>query len=332
MIALTVVLSLVGFVLVWQKQSSSQAANRNGGSQLLLNELRVEDLATIRIRGAAAATELRQEEGGWKVESSGWPADAQKVRELLLSLLQAQLGDEVTRNPEHHPRLELVDPEAGGEGTAIRLELIDQQQQPVLELLLGKSRDQGGGRFVRFVGEETAYLTPEELRVSSTEIDWMQTELFSLGDGTFTALEVNATEEENFRLKRAEETNAWQLEDMSAAKLNAGAVNRIDQALRRLQFEEWMPETTDPVILGRQTVREVTGFLNDGRVLKLSLGSKEVEGRYWLSVALQSQSDNRTLQQEVKRFNKRTQPWIFGVRTSAVAGLLQERAELLEQP
>ena len=69
---------------------------------------------------------------------------------------------DVTSNPERHPRLELVDPEAGGDGTANRLDLVDQQQRSVLQLLIGSQGNRGTDSTSGF-GEETAFLIAEQL-------------------------------------------------------------------------------------------------------------------------------------------------------------------------
>ena len=146
--ALTLVLSATGFFLVWQEQGSSRAAYQISAPKTLLDELKVEALATLRVSTADQDFELKQVDGVWRVGESDWPAESQQVRNLLLALLETKVGDVVTSNPERHPRLELVDPEAGGDGTAKRLDLIDQQQRPVLQLLIGKPREQGDGQYI----------------------------------------------------------------------------------------------------------------------------------------------------------------------------------------
>ena len=188
--ALTLVLSATGFFLVWQEQGSSRAAYQISGPKTLLDELKVEALATLRVSTADQDFELKQIDGAWRVGESDWPADSQQVRNLLLALLETKVGDVVTGNPERHPRLELVDPEAGGDGTAKRLDLIDQQQRPVLQLLIGKSREQGDGQYIRFFGEETAFLIAEQLPLETSEAGWMQKNLFTLGDASIQVLKV----------------------------------------------------------------------------------------------------------------------------------------------
>ena len=103
--ALTLVLSATGFFLVWQEQGSSRAANQMGGPKTLLDELKVEELATLRISTVDHDFELKQVAGSWRVGESDWPAESQQVRKLLLALLETKVGDVVTSNPERHPRL-----------------------------------------------------------------------------------------------------------------------------------------------------------------------------------------------------------------------------------
>ena len=97
--ALTLVLSATGFFLVWQEQGSSRAVYQISGPKTLLDELKVEALATLRVSTADQDFELKQVDGAWRVGESDWPAESQHVRNLLLDLLETKVGDVVTSNP-----------------------------------------------------------------------------------------------------------------------------------------------------------------------------------------------------------------------------------------
>jgi hypothetical protein len=251
----------------------------------------------------------------------------------LLAILETKVGDEVTSNLEQHPRLELVDPEAGGEGTARRLDLTDQQQRPVLQLLIGKPREQGDGQYLRFFGEETAFLIAEELPLADSEVDWMQKELFSLGEASIQSLKIKMPGDIEYSLEQeSTAVDKLKLADQQAdEQLNNLTIDQMVRALRSLEFDALKPDKTLPAEVGRDDIFQVTGTASDGRILEMSIGATEVAEQHWISLALKSNSDNQTLNQEIKRMNQQTQSWIFAVPTYSIQALLQDRSALLEQ-
>ena len=331
--ALTLVLSATGFFLVWQEQGSSRAANQMGGPKTLLDELKVEELATLRISTVDQDFELKQVDGSWRVGESDWPAESQQVRKLLLALLETKVGDVVTSNPERHPRLELVDPEAGGDGTAKRLDLIDQKQRSVLQLLIGKLREQGDGQYIRFFGEETAFLIAEQLPLEDSEVGWMQKNLFSLDDASVQVLKIETPGGVEYSLEHnTEATDKWKLSDQQAVEqLNTSMIEQMVRALRSLEFDALKSTKTPPEEVGRNEVFQVTATASDGRVLEMSIGAKEVAEQHWISLVLRSNSDNQTMNQEIELLNQQTEPWIFAISAYSIQALLKDRSALLEQ-
>jgi len=331
--ALTLVLSATGFFLVWQEQSSSRAANQMGGPKTLLDELKVDELVTLRISTVDQDFELKQVDGSWRVGESDWPAESQQVRKLLLALLETKVGDVVTSNPERHPRLELVDPEAGGDGTAKRLDLIDQKQRSVLQLLIGKLREQGDGQYIRFFGEETAFLIAEQLPLEDSEVGWMQKNLFSLGDASIQVLKIETPGGVEYSLEHdTEATDKWKLSDQQAVEqLNTSVVERMARVLGNLEFGALKSVKTPPEEVGRNEVFQVTATASDGRVLEMSIGATEVAEQHWISLVLRSNSDNQTMNQEIELLNQQTEPWIFAISAYSIQALLKDRSALLEQ-
>ena len=297
------------------------------GPKTLLDELKVEKLATLGIRTADQDFELKQVDGTWRVGESDWPAESQQVRNLLLALLETQVGDVVTSNPDRHPRLELVDPEARGDGTAKRLDLIDQQQRSVLQLLIGKPREQGDGQYIRFFGEETAFLIAERLPLETSAAGWMQKNLFTLGDASIQVLRIETPGEIEYTLEHnSEATDKWKLSDQQAVEqLNISLVEQMARALRNLEFNALKSAKTPPEEVGHNEVFQVIATASDGRSLKISIGATEVAEQHWINLALVSNGDNQTMNQEIELLNQQTEPRIFAISAYSIQALLKQK-------
>ena len=63
--------------------------------------------------GTGEPVQLERTDAGWiVVQKDGYPADAGKIRQLLLRLAEARLAETKTANPELYPRLGVADPGA----------------------------------------------------------------------------------------------------------------------------------------------------------------------------------------------------------------------------
>ena len=63
----------------------------------------------------------------------------------------------------------------------------------------------------------------------------------------------------------------------------------------------------------------------------MSVGATEVAEQHWISLALVSNGDNQTMNQEIELLNQQTEPWIFAISAYLIEALLKARSALLEQ-
>ena len=130
----------------------------------------------------------------------------------------------------------------------------------------------------------------------------------------------------------SEGTEKWKLSDQQAVEqLNTSVVEQMARALRSLEFDSLKPAKTPPEEVGRNEVFQVTATASDGRVLKMSIGATEVAEQHWISLALVSNSDNQTMNQEIELLNQQTEPWLFSISAYSIQALLKDRSALLEQ-
>ena len=135
---------------------------------------RVNEVQTVQVTGGSAGLTLeRTPAGSWVVkERGGYPAEAQRVRELALGLANLTLVEAKTARPERLGRLELDDP-SKPEAKSRRVELLDKDGKALASAVVGKTKFglYGAGRagvYVRRGGEEQAWLAAGELDVPDT--------------------------------------------------------------------------------------------------------------------------------------------------------------------
>ena len=163
--------------------STTRRTNRPAGVGELLYpalEASLDEITSIRIRGPGekTAVTLERAESGWRVaERAGYPADASRVRTLLLGLAQARTIEEKTTLPANYPSLgveDLATPDATGTGVELGGPV-----KPV-SLIVGKSP---GARstYVRRKGEAASWQIGTALTVERDPAKWLATELLDIG-------------------------------------------------------------------------------------------------------------------------------------------------------
>ena len=108
-------------------------------------------------------------------------------------------------------------------------------------------------------------------------------------------------------------------------------VDRMARALRSLEFDDLKSNKTPPKEVGRDEIFQITGTASDGRVLKMSIGAREVAEQHWISLELKSGSDNQTMNKEIELLNQQIGSWIFAIPAYSIQVLLKDRSALLEQ-
>jgi hypothetical protein len=131
------VLGGAGIALFWQ----DIAAYRESGAKIgakLLPDLKVADVAQVRLRDAKHAVTLVKKDSAWSVqERAGYPADVQAIADLLVKLVELKVTQAEQVGASLLPRIDLVEP-GKGEGSGTLVEFGDAAAKPLARLVLGK--------------------------------------------------------------------------------------------------------------------------------------------------------------------------------------------------
>ena len=116
-------LGLVAFAMWIASQRHLERATLAGDLVLPDLEHHVNAVTELVLRKADGThTTLKRDGAGWSVGERGWPADAGKVRKLLLDLGALNIVEEKTRLPANYPQLGVQDVDCihgqQGSGTA----------------------------------------------------------------------------------------------------------------------------------------------------------------------------------------------------------------------
>ena len=176
---------LVGVVLLRQGGNKPAGDDRMGAK--LFPDLPVNQVTSITIADAKDRVTLDHGKTVWQVvERSGYPADFDALRDMVVKLSRLKIGRSFTGTPESLARLSLLPPDsdaASGKGTAVTLK--DAAGKVLTGVILGEVRktENGGigGQYLKLAGKDTVYLVDGNFRfLKATPTDWLQKQILDI--------------------------------------------------------------------------------------------------------------------------------------------------------
>jgi len=218
-VALVLVVLLValgGGALLYNYQERTQKADNVATlGRPLLKELKVADIATIRIVEPKSTLTLQRKEDGWVIaERRNFPADVTKVRDFALQLISLKVGQSEPIGEKDRARLNL-------DTTGTQLEFNAADGKPLGKFIAGKKyfkrevenpdKAPADGRFVALPAEAgTVYIISDPLaQASAKSAEWIDRSSFQVEK--VKTLEVRTPKGDAWRIARVADNADWKL-------------------------------------------------------------------------------------------------------------------------
>lgn len=165
------------------REESPRSAIQTGGPVLPGLIERLGDVDLVVIRDAEKRLTIRRIEGGWGLaEGNDYPVPADKVRDLVRSMVQLEKADAKTVRSDRYTRLGVEDLDSQG-AKSKQIVLQSAAGVPVAELLVGATAGgfgAEGGIYVRVPGDAQAWLARGAFAVSVEPRDWIERRLVEI--------------------------------------------------------------------------------------------------------------------------------------------------------
>ncbi len=283
LLAVAVLAVLSGVVALVNRPPAPPAADARIGQPLVATDL-VDKAAGFRLTSDGKTVELKKTDGVWRVVSyHDFAADVDKLTNFVREYTEAKLARLVTSNAAGLARLEFKD---------TRVQLLDAAGQPLLELVLGKMADTGGGRFVRLGVEDKAYLA--NLRSSFLDVEaknWADASIFKLNPDEVAKIELNfpsalavgGTATPTSAMDSVVATHAKKEEPYVAEhapvgqRLKPNAFTVLLSNLADLRFSDTAATDAPEAVAAKASARTLKLTTFDGKTITLGFGRKPEE-------------------------------------------------------
>lgn len=324
--------------------------HRSPDSSLATHGLHVPELArradavrTVLIRTAELELRLERTTEGWVARSkTAHPANADRIRQLVLGISRLERLERKTSNPDRLQRLQLRDIDVPG-SRAVRVSLLSEEGGALADVLVGKTQDfQQEGRsryFVRDAGEPQSWLVEGSLPPVLEEVSsWLDRSLMpGVEEPGLASITVTHADGASITVRReAAGEKDFQLDGLSGDETidSQYRLNAIGETLRRLSLKD-VRETA----AGNGAVAATIGAatFNGVRIVaRVGPGSPDHEVR--LDAVYEPEIDRdaegepgSTGEQLAKALNERWRGRSFVVSQYTMDDLLVRRSDLVKE-
>jgi len=264
LLVIVVVLAVLSGVVFWMSRPAPPPSADPRVGQPLVESSVVDQAAKLRLTDQGKTVTLSHPSGGaWKDDSYyGMPADFSKLSSLMGDLSSAKLDRLVTTNPSRVARLEF-----GG----TKIEFLDASDKPLWTIELGKQADQGGGRYVKFSGEDKAYLASLNAWLDTDPKGWADAALVTVKPDDVAKLELPLDDGSKVTLTRAKKDDAWKADPTPAGQtLKTDKVSALLSTLTALRFSDSVAEKDASVGAAAKYMHQYKLTTFDGKTLAVS--------------------------------------------------------------
>jgi hypothetical protein len=371
LILLVVLAALIG-VAVWSKKQKdarlSEIARRGVKTrELLVPDLRVNDIKKVIVSSQDANTTLIEGENGWVVDQRyKYPADIEKLSRAIMALREMKVGGKQIIGRGAWAGANLLEPAEGvTDGVGTQIKLTDAKDGEVANFILGGDVATSGGNSTQF-GAPAQRL----VRVPADEDTiWMINS--NLGDFQAKPEEwldksfVNVQNLKSLEVTLAEANEAWTVSrasdiETSYTLVGAKAGEELDESklalsslLTSASFNDVKPKAEAAELLKTASKAKITtfeGFVYDFEIVK---ESKDGADKYFMAVAVtgnypkerqaqkdEKEEDKKRLDDEFKaeltRLNEKLEKeqklagWVYEVAEYTVNNLIKKRSEIVK--
>jgi hypothetical protein len=345
--ALVVLLLALGgaALLLKQRGESQRPADAAALGQPVLKNLKAADVAAIVIRDGGAALTLERKDGEWGIaERTSFPADADKVRDLVLKAIELKVGQRESIGEADRARLKL-------DGSGGELEFRGVDGKPLARLAIGakffkrepenRERAIGDGRFVQVPEDaKTVYVVSDPLTLASAKsADWIRRTGF--GAEKVKMMQVALAPGEKWKIERPGDNAGWKLSPLRAGeKLDVIRANSASYSLGSMELADVAAPGLKPADTGLDKPSATIAALTfDGLTYTLRLGKLAGDNYYYAKVAVTGtgKASGPDAAERQKKLDERLpRERALATHTLLIAkskfdDILKKRAELLEK-
>lgn len=232
-----------------------------------------------------------EEKKAWVLEEKhNLPTSYTRISQLARNVSEAKLQRLVSENPDRIATL-------GFEG-GDNIQFIDKLGNDIVAFELGKETE-NGRQFLRYNGEEKAFLVNTTFYIDSNLDSWLEKKLVSFEANEVTAITAELQNGDKLSVTRDNADSDWNTDDSLPEKkiLNQSSVGQIASKFAGLSFTATADKDDANVIAARENSHQFDLRLNNGKSYQFAIG-RQPEVKIEKEVEKEGENGEKTTEME----------------------------------
>lgn len=300
----------------------------------VLPQIKPENVGKIVVkRSSGAATFIRQG-NAWRVaEKSGYPADAAKVRKMLLGLAQITYVEPKTAEPSLYKRLNVEDPSAEKSQSAL-VEVYDNQGGALGSVIAGRRRidELGGGNdgvYVRLPTEPRSWLARGTLDLDSDIAQWLDRRIVDINEKRTKQAVLQQPDGTGLTIGRDKPEDKFAVKGLPPNRKLKSDTGMVEPATALQAFDLTDVKSAGDAAFPKEGLNTATYTTFDGLAVKVELA--KLGEADWIRLSATGSGDDK-VKAEADTLNQRWSPWVYGIAPYKATALRTKVDDLLEPP
>jgi len=292
------------------------------------------DVGKVVLKRSAGTTTFVRQGNAWVVAEKGnYPADAAKVRQMLLGLAQIAYVEPKTAEPSLYKRLNLEDPGTEKSQSAL-VEIYDAQGGALGSVIAGRRRidELGGGNdgvYIRPPTEARSWLARGTLDLDSDLVQWLDRRIADIGEQRTKTAVLRQPDGATITIGRDKVEDKFALKELPANRKLKSDTGLVEPATVLQGFELTDVKSAKDLAFPKDGINTATYTTFDGLTVAVEL-AKQGEAD-WIRLSATAGADDKT-KTEAESLNQRWSPWVYGIAAYKAGALRTKLDDLLEPP
>ncbi|MBW8035512.1 MAG: DUF4340 domain-containing protein [Planctomycetes bacterium] len=333
-VAVIMVLLAVGVSRV-QKKAPSISELR-----YLIGSLNPDQIESVVLTGSGKTITLDRKGKGFQLaDKSNYPADISKINDLITASTEIKIGEVYTSDTSNHADLGVTK-----ETAASVLTFLKADNSAVASVLIGNTKKQGNGTYVRLANSNDVYVTLNDTSINMNTMNYIDSNITGAVNRDDVVSVMVTSGEEGYKLVPAEDGRIKLKPLEQGRTLNETAAAGVLTAISYLQATDVLKSQT-----GLDFTKSFLCQMNDSTVYTVNIAEKnekyfvkvyaEYTGKLPTKDRTREETEEELKEKEAKflardaaiNFTTKHNGWIYEITSYAAGNMTKPLEELLEE-
>ena len=243
-LTISISIILLGLLFTFlNKEYSSNAVYNKLFSNI---ETKIDNVSRIEIENNSNITYLFKKDGTWVLPNyDDYPAAEEKIRSLLLSIVQLKVIDKKTNNAALHKNLGLSFPL---EKDSSRIRLLGEEKNLISDFIIGKiSKHNVDFSYIRKFDNDQSWLFKNVFDIKKNEIDWSENSILKIARWRIKSVKLENTKNKDKHIhiyKNKYSDQSFKLTNIPKGfnlnpNFNLGAFSSLLESVKKIDIQKY---------------------------------------------------------------------------------------------